>query len=113
MRLSTLWIFASINYVYADVVTMFDKTVPATNFSQTSLLAFAALVETAFLMIPLSRFLRYQANRWANILVAVIQTIAILASLTVAVPASYYAMFAVFEIATTLIILWQAWTWKQ
>lgn len=41
VRLSTLWIFASINYVYADVVTLFDKTV-VTNLSQTSLLVFGA-----------------------------------------------------------------------
>lgn len=112
VRLSTLWIFASINYVYADVVTLFDKTV-TTSISQTSLLAFAALVETAFVMIPLSRWLKYPVNRWANILVAVIQTIAVLASLLVAVPAGYYLLFAIFEIATTLVIIWQAWTWKQ
>lgn len=112
VRLSTLWIFASINYVYADVVTLFDKTV-VTNLSQTSLLAFGALVETAFAMIPLSRFLRYQANRWANILVAVLQTVAVVASLLVAVPAGYYILFATVEIATTLVIIWQAWIWKQ
>ena len=112
VRLSTLWIFASINYVYADVVTLFNKTV-VTNLSQTSLLAFAALVETSFAMIPLSRFLKYKANRWANILVAVLQTLAITASLLVAVPAAYYILFATIEIATTLAIIWQAWLWKQ
>ena len=112
VRLSTLWIFASINYVYADVVTLFDKTV-VTSLSQTSLLAFGALVETAFAMIPLSRFLKYRANRWANILVAVIQTVAVVASLLVTVPAGYYILFATIEIATTLVIIWQAWVWKQ
>ena len=112
VRLSTLWIFASINYVYADVVTLFDKTV-VTSLGQTSLLAFAALVETAFAMIPLSRFLKYKVNRWANILVAIIQTVAIVASLLVAVPAPYYILFATIEIATTLVIIWQAWTWRQ
>jgi hypothetical protein len=112
-RLSMLWIFASLNYIYADVVTLFDKSVPSPNLSQTSLLAFGALVETAFAMVILSRLLKYTANRWANILVAVIQTVAVLASLLVAVPAAYYAMFAIIEIATTLVIIWQAWTWKQ
>ena len=112
VRLSTLWVFASINYVYADVVTLFDKTLN-TSLSQTSLLVFSALVETAFVMIPLSRFLKYRANRLANILVGAIQTVAIVASLLVAVPASYYLLFATFEIATTLVIIWQAWTWRQ
>lgn len=111
-RLSTLWIFASINYVYADVVTLFDKTV-VTNISQSSLLAFSALVESAFVMIPLSRFLKYKVSRWANILVAVVQTVTVVASLLVAVPTGYYVLFATVEIATTLIIIWQAWTWRQ
>jgi len=111
-RLSILWIFASLNYIYADVLTLFDKSI-TTSISQTSLLAFGALVESAFVMVILSRFLKYKANRWANILVAVIQTIAVLASLLVAVPAAYYAMFAVIEIVTTLVIIWQAWIWKQ
>jgi len=107
-----LWIFASLNYIYADVVTLFDKSI-TTTIGQTSLLAFGALVESAFVMVILSRLLKYTANRWANILVAVIQTIAVLASLLVAVPAAYYAMFAVIEIVTTLVIIWQAWIWKQ
>jgi Family of unknown function (DUF6326) len=111
-RLSILWIFASLNYIYADVVTLFDKSI-TTSLSQTSLLAFGALVETAFAMVLLSRLLEYRANRWANILVGVIQTIVVLASLLIAVPAAYYAMFAIIEIATTLVIIWQAWAWKQ
>jgi hypothetical protein len=111
-RLSTLWIFASLNYIYADVITLFDKSIPLPNLNQTSLLAFGALVETAFAMVLLSRLLAYRANRWVNTLVGVIQTISVLASLLVGVPAAY-AMFAIIEIVTTLVIIWQAWVWKQ
>jgi hypothetical protein len=28
VKLFTLWIFATLNFVYADVVTLFDKTFP-------------------------------------------------------------------------------------
>src|SRR5713101_1010843 len=44
MLLFTLWTFATLNYVYADVVTLFDKSV-STVLSQTALLGAAVLVE--------------------------------------------------------------------
>ncbi len=109
----TLWIFATLNYVYADVVTLFDKSVPNTNLSQTALFGAAVLVETAIAMVLLSRVLKYRANRWANIIVGAINTVAVLASLLVATPALYYLFFATIEIATTLTIIWYAWTWRN
>ncbi len=112
MMLFTLWIFATFNYVYADVVTLFDKSV-ATSLSQGTLFGAAVLVETAIAMIPLSRVLKYRANRWANIIVGAINTVAVLASLLVATPAPYYAFFGIIEIATTLLIIWYAWTWPK
>jgi len=110
VKLQALWIFATFNYIYADVLTLFDKTV-ATNLSQGSLLGAAILVETAIVMVLLSRILPYRANRWANIIVGVINTLAVLISLTVATPALYYLFFAVIEIATTSFIVWYAWNW--
>ena len=110
VKLQTLWIFATFNYIYADVLTLFDKTV-ATNLSQGSLLGAAILVETAIVMVLLSRILPYRANRWANIIVGVINTLAVLISLIVATPALYYVFFAVIEIATTSFIVWYTWNW--
>jgi Family of unknown function (DUF6326) len=110
--LFTLWIFATLNYVYADVVTLFDKSV-TTSLSQGTLFGAAVLVETAIVMVPLSRILKYRANRLASIIVGAINTVAVLASLIVATPALYYAFFATIEIATTLVIIWYAWTWHS
>jgi Family of unknown function (DUF6326) len=112
MLLFTLWIFVTLNYVYADVVTLFDKSV-SVNLSQTALLGAAVLVETAIAMVLLSRVLKYKANRWANIIVAAINTVAVLASFLVATPALYYLFFGIIEIATTLVIIWYAWTWRS
>jgi uncharacterized protein DUF6326 len=111
MRLFTLWIFATLNYVYADVVTLFDKSV-STTLSQTALLGAAILVETAIAMVLLSTVLKYRANRWANIIVGIMNTVAVLASLVIATPALYYAFFGIIEIATTIVIIWHAWTWR-
>lgn len=128
VMLSTLWIFATVNYIYADVLTFFDLladpiavkrfgtgyagSVPVTH---ASLLAAAILMETAFAMILLSRVLSYRANRWANILVGAIHTLAVIASLFVdGVPTrfTYYTLFAVVEVACTLAIIRYAWTWR-
>src|SRR5260370_21863281 len=83
MMLFTLWIFSAIKYVYADGVTLFDKSVPTsvTGLSQTTLLGAAILVETAIAMVLLSRVLKYRANRLANIIVGAVNTVAVLASL--------------------------------
>jgi len=112
MKLFTLWIFVTFNYVYADVVTLFYKSV-TTNLSQGALLAAAILVETSIAMVLLSRVLKYRANRLANIIVGALNTVAILVSLLVATPALYYIFFAVIEIASTSLIVWYAVKWKS
>jgi len=78
-----------------------------------ALLGAAILVETAIAMVLLSRMLKYRANRWANIIVGAVNTLAVLASLLIATPAAYYAFFAVIEIATALVIIWYAWRWPN
>ena len=74
----------------------------------------AVLVETRIAMVLLSRVLPYQANRWANIIVGVLQTAAVAFSLTGPFYWNlFYAFFATIEIACTLFIVWYAWTWRQ
>lgn len=111
-KLQTLWIFATLNYVYADVVTLFDKSI-FTNLNQGALFGSAILVETAIAMVLLSRILPYRVNRWANIVVGLINTLAVLVSLFVATPHAYYVFFAVIEIATTITIIWLALRWPN
>ncbi len=110
--LQTLWIFATLNYVYADVMTLFDKSI-VNNLDQTSLFGAAVLVETAIAMVLLSRVLNYRANRWANIVVGAINTVAVLGSLFVGTLHAYYLLFAIIEIATTALIIWRAWKWTS
>ena len=117
MRLSTLWIFATLNYIYADVFSLFF--VPGAQketaiMAPGAVLGFAVLMETAIAMVLLSRVLKYSANRWANIIAAVIHTLSVAASLFGGTsPAPYYLFFATIEIACTLFIIWYAWTWPR
>ena len=53
----------------------------------------AIVLETAIAMVLLSRVLPYQANRWANIIAAVIQTAGVAFSLTGPL---YWNLFYVF-----------------
>ncbi len=121
VMLSTLWIFAVLNYIYADVFIgkdpeMVKQLIAGTGPLQMTggvLFGAAILMETAIAMVLLSRILKYKANRWANIIVGVIHTAAVSLSLFVGTPALYYVFFAAIEIACTLFIIWYAWKWPE
>ena len=120
-KLSTLWIFATLNYLYCDVVILMDpgllKQYIAGNLggiqiSQGFLLGAAVLVEIPISMVLLSRILKYRANRWANVVAGIVMTVVQLLSLLVKTPALYYLFFSVIEIACTAVIVWFAWRWS-
>lgn len=120
--LSTLWIFAVLNYIYADVFTLFfDReavreietgTVDGIQITQGFALMWAIILETAIVMPLLSRVLPYAINRWVNVVVAALHTAAVAWSLTGGAQ-PFYVMFATVEIACTLFIVWYAITWRN
>ena len=121
-RLSTLWIFATLNYLYCDVVTFMNPPmlkgylaghVGNIDITQGFLLAAGALVEIPMAMVLLSRVLSYPAARWANIVAGGLMTIVQFASLFAGTLALYYVFFSVIEIGATAFILWQAWRWRE
>ncbi len=113
--LSTLWIFALFNYIYADLVMMIVS--PATyqraaaKMTGTAVLGFAVLMEISIAMVLLSRVLPYRANRWANI-IAGLQSTGFVAFTLGGHPPPYYVFFSALEIACTLFIIWYAWAWR-
>lgn len=121
--LSTLWIFAMFNYLYADILTLFEPgmveellngSVDGIQFTPGFMLGAAILMETAIAMVLLSRILKYKVNRWANIIVGLLHTIAVFASMFVGTaPAPFYMFFGTIEIVCTLFIIWYAWNWSN
>jgi hypothetical protein len=114
--LSTLWIFAMLNYLYADVFTLFFN--PAAQqeplaMPQEAVLVFAILMETAIVMVLLSRFLNYGPNRWANIIAGLFHTAFVAWSLTGTAPTPFYVFFASIEMVCTLFITGYAWRWHS
>jgi hypothetical protein len=123
MKLSMLWIFAMLNYIYADVTSLMDPKglkqvltgyVGSLQITDGFLLGAAILMETAIAMVLLCRILPYSVNRWANIIVGIVHTAAVLASMLLgSTPPAYYIFFAVIEIGCTLFIVGYAWLWPR
>jgi hypothetical protein len=125
--LSTLWIFAMFNYIYADVYGLYFNPVlqkemtdqlmagyaGSIQITEGFVLATAVLMETAILMVLLSRVLKYRANRWANIVAGLFHTAFVSWTFVGTTPSLFYMFFAAIEIATTLFIVWYAWRWRN
>jgi hypothetical protein len=121
-KLSTLWLFATLNYLYCDVAGLMDRelltgylagNVGGLEISQGFLLGAGILVEIPIAMVLLSRVLKHRANRWANIAAGTVMTVVQLATLFAGTPTIYYLFFSVIEIATTAFIVWSAWKWSE
>ena len=110
-KLSTLWIFATLNYVYCDVVGLMDPhllkqfiagELGTVQVSQGFLLAGGVLVEIPMAMVLVARLAGFRANRWANIVAGTVMTAVQALSLGVSAPPTiYYVFFSVAEIAAT------------
>ena len=121
-KLSLLWIFALFNYLYCDIVTLMDSSVltellrgyaGSIQITQGFLLGASVLVEIPIAMVLLSRVLSYRANRWGNLIAGATMTVVQISSLFVGTPTNYYVFFSIIEIATTSLIVWYAWNWKE
>ena len=73
------------------------------------LLAGAVLMETSIAMVLLSRLLKRKANRWANIIVGIINIVAVIAG----GHRPYYILFATIEVVCMSFIVWYAWKWPN
>ena len=120
-KLSALWIFAILNYLYCDFVGLIDPellnqyltgNVEGLQITQGFLLGAAILMEIPISMVLLSLVLKYTANRWANIIAGTIMTVVQFSTLFVgSSPTVYYLFFSIIEITCTALIVLYAWTW--
>ncbi len=122
-KLSLLWIFAMFNYIYADILSLYEPgvleklltgSIDGVPFTHELLFGAALLMETAIAMVLLSRILEYRWNRIANILARALHTLSVFSSMFVGSgPSLFYIFFGSIEIITTLVIVWLAWTWRK
>ena len=124
-RLSLFWLFALLNYLYADVIALFaivgsPNLADAPHLPQWALLGSAVLMEIPIAMIVACRLLPSRANRLANIIAGALLTLVngfltfvppLFGARTPALPE--YLFFATIETVCTSVIIWQAWTWSE
>lgn len=124
-QLSNLWIFALLNYLYADVIALWAllgaSPADTPHLGESALAGAAILMEIPIAMILFSRLLPLRANRLANIIAAGIVTV-VNGFLTFVPPLvglgkppalPEYLFFATIETICTAAIFWQAWTWPE
>src|SRR5208283_2598069 len=123
-RLSLFWLFALLNYLYADVIALFaivgsPNLVDAPHLPPGALMGSAVLMEIPIAMIVACRLLPFRANRLANIIAGAFLTLVngvltyippLVGLRTPALPE--YLFFATIETVCTSVIIWQAWTWS-
>jgi len=115
--LSTLWVVVMINMLKADILSLYIPGA-AEELARTAgdtpipllMLGGAVMMEISILMILLSRVLKYGANRWANIITAII-TIAFVVGAGVSYP--HYLFIAAVEVVCLILIIWFAWRWRN
>ena len=113
LRLSTLWVFMLLNYLYCDVVGLYDPRF-ITDLSQDALLAASFLMEIPIAMVLLSRVLNQRPNRGANVIAGLFMAVVQLGSWFVGTPPTiYYSFFSVIEIACLMFIVWTAYRWAE
>jgi hypothetical protein len=122
VKLSTLWITASLSYLYCDVMSLMDPellkqylkgNVNGLAFTPGFLFGAAILISIPITMVLLSRVLNYRANRWTNITAATFMTAVQSLTLFMGVPAPYYLYLSIIEIACTVLIVGYAWKWRK
>jgi hypothetical protein len=121
--LLVLWVFYTVNFMYADQLTSLEPGVLQQEMSgyvadgtvkitAGFLLGTAIMFEIPFLMIVLSWVLKYRANRRANIIAATLFIVVQVGSLFLGKPSPMYLFYSTVEIVGLLLIIWNAWRWK-
>lgn len=112
-KLSTLWVFVMLNILSADIFSfMLQESSGEAPFkvTQVLMLVCAVVLEIPIAMIFLSRVLKYNANRWANIIASVITILFVVGGGS---PNLHYYFFAAVEIIAMLFIIRYAWKWTS
>jgi Family of unknown function (DUF6326) len=114
VKLSTLWVFVMFNMVFADIIGFLNpgtlEEIIAMKPAPGLLLIVSILTEIPIAMIVLSRWLKYRANRWANIIAGLITILYVIGGGSVNVT---YIFFATIEVVCMLFIVWYAWKWVE
>ena len=118
-KLSTLWIFYLFNTIFRDIHEFIEPgfieqvmtgTFNGTQITENLLLFGGFVAEVPISMVLLSRLLPYGANRWANIIAAVITLAFEINNGATDLDDTFHM---VIEMAALSFIIWSAWRWRN
>lgn len=122
LKYASLWAFASLNYLYADLVGLMDLNllsqyqtgvVNGMAITPEFLTAAAAYMQIPLAMVFLPHVIKNDhALRWVLIITGILATIVQGATLFVGKPAPYYILFSAIEMGATAYITFDAIKWK-
>ncbi len=115
LQLSAIWIALMLSYLLGDVLRIFSGDFKAGELSgmkatQGMWLGIAALMVIPILMVLLSIFLPYPANRWVNIGAAAFFFLFNLVGLPT-YPSMFDKFLNIAGLAMNGLTLWLAWSW--
>jgi hypothetical protein len=121
--LSTLWIYLAVNYIYCDHLGLMEPEVfqglatghiGSVQVNQQFLLAAALMMQIPFMMIVLSRVLKYGVNRWTNIIAGAIMVAIQIGTMGMGTGSSpVYLFYSAIEITCNIVIIGLAWMWRN
>ncbi len=119
-KLSSLWIFVFLNMIFRDlhqfgnvdfVEGMITGVVDGVQITEGLMLIGGIMIAVPLLMVPLTQFLNFRANRLANLFIGVLQIVVII-GVNMA-PDLDDIFFAVIELTALVLIVGLAWKWKE
>ena len=118
--ISALWVSVMFLYVYGDLKTFFKPGLIEgiiagkagdIKITQVFLLGSAILMAIPALMVVLSLTVAYPVIRWANIILGIVYSGVIVATMLMKGTWAYYIFFGIVEVVLTATIVWYAWNW--
>ncbi len=121
-KLSLLWIFLFLNFIFCDVFTLFyapslgelmTGVMGGMVMDQSFLLIFSILMELGLVMVLVSRLAAFNYARWANLAIGAALFVVQAGSVLTPGLTMHYVFFSLVELATLLWILLTAWNWRE
>ena len=119
---SALWTALMFCFTYADILAHMRSDIiegiligeiGGVQITQEALIGSEILMVFPIVMIFISLMLNAKVNRWLNIVLGAIYAgINLITMLMTGGGWTYYYIFAVIEVAISVIIVWVAWKWK-
>ena len=123
IKLSALWVTVMFLFVYVDIFAdlkpgyieeVITGEVAGFQITQAWLLSVIILMTIPSLMVFLSLTLKAKANRWTNIIVGILQVVAVLGSQFIGEsPWAFYIFGSIVEVVLLSLIVWYAWKWPK